>query len=153
MGDEPGVYGDAHYTGLCTEWPLTLRKFNPTDNQTGSVQLRLEAENVRIHAPPAQGHPITLSLYTPEPTPSNPYQWKKETLTTGVNRLLSNQVELAITLPADRATSYISVRLEVDTSVSPGLYDEFVVTKLSIFSTSHYASFGFQYEARPAVDT
>jgi hypothetical protein len=26
LGDEPGVYGDAAYTGLATEFPLTLTK-------------------------------------------------------------------------------------------------------------------------------
>jgi hypothetical protein len=39
---------------------------------------------------------------------------------------------------------YFSVRVEVDTEVPPGLYDDFVFVSLSLKSTTHFADFGFR---------
>lgn len=44
FGDEPGVYGDAHYAGLCSEWPVTIRKFDPNSNAPGQVSFQLDAD-------------------------------------------------------------------------------------------------------------
>jgi hypothetical protein len=44
------------------------------------------------------------------------------------------------------------MRIEVDTTVHPGLCDEFVVTKIAMRSRTHYGSLGFQYDDRPDVE-
>lgn len=41
---------------------------------------------------------------------------------------------------------FFSVRVRVDTTVAPGLYDEFVLLRLELKSTTHYATLGFQIQ-------
>lgn len=44
LDDEPGVYGDAAYTGLATEFPITLTKC--TAETQNDISLILTAKNV-----------------------------------------------------------------------------------------------------------
>lgn len=150
LGDEPGIYGDASYAGLCAEWPLTLRRYELKSASEGGVHILLEAEDAGVF-PPYPGHRISVARYVPDRSHTNsPFAWKK--LPAGPaedHRLVSNRLELEVELPGDFATVYLSVRTEIDTTMHPGLYDDFVMTRLSIFSASHFASFGFEFEEDP----
>jgi hypothetical protein len=149
LGDEPGIYGDASYTGLCTEWPITLRKYDPKSALSGDVRLRLDGEDVGVF-PPYPGHRVSVSRYVPAPSDNNPYAWSKlPAQPADDHRMASNRLELDVTLPGDFVTLYLSVRIEVDTTMHPGLYDDFVMTRLSVLSTTHFASFGFEFEEDP----
>ena len=149
LGDEPGLYGDASYVGLSAEWPLTLRRFEPADAAPGRVRLVLVAEDVRIY-PPHPGHRITVARYAPADGHANEHRWTKVLLDPERERRLSaDRAEIDLVLPGEVVTIHAGVRLEVDTTVHPGLCDDFVVTRISIVSTSHYATLGFHYEDTP----
>src|SRR5262249_20855977 len=57
LGDEPGVYGDASYSGLCMELPMTFHPFDPT-SPNEDLNLELEAEDVNVYTG-YPGHLIT----------------------------------------------------------------------------------------------
>ncbi len=42
--DEPGVYGDAAHSGLCTEYPVTAKPFNPRSGKEGAGPLPVAGE-------------------------------------------------------------------------------------------------------------
>ncbi|HMG55185.1 MAG TPA: hypothetical protein VK601_16930 [Kofleriaceae bacterium] len=152
FGDAPGVYDDAHFVGLASEWPLTLHKFDPSSTTGGTIKLRLQADDVKVFAPSA-GHPVTVTRSENDPLPGNPWHWKRTVLPiVGASHLASDELEFEIALPAGAATVYLGLRLEVDTSVTPGLLDDFVVRRLTAKSTTHDALLGFQYEANPDTD-
>src|SRR5258707_1271926 len=79
LGDEPGVYGDASYSGLCTELPITILPFEPSTSQE-DINFELKAENVLVFSG-YPGHVITVFGYEPDPA-SGPYKWKQVTLLT-----------------------------------------------------------------------
>jgi hypothetical protein len=149
FGDAPGIFEDAHFVGLAGEWPLTLRKFDPHDGRDGTIALRLEAENVNILGS-SSGHQLSVIGFVPDARSSQ--RWRRRPIPViGSDRLSSDAHELEVAIPSDAATLYLSVRLEVDTSVAPGLFNDFVVRRLALKSATHYSSFGFQFEARPAA--
>lgn len=133
VGDEPGVYGDAPYVGLCTEYPLIIKPFDSTNKKT-DVTLLLEAEDVAIYAG-YSGHPVSLNAYEP----GSAGKWKQVSLGTW----LLTAKELQMKLADLTGHIYLSLQVRVDTTVPPGLYNDFVLTRLALQSTTHYASFGF----------
>lgn len=141
LGDEPGVYGDASYSGLTTEIPLTLQKTDPAGPNSTTLQVRTQDVETYATYP---GHLVTVILY--EPDPNQPYHSKEVVLaTTRLTSADNNQVDLAINLANRALPARVSVRVRVDTEVPPGLYDDFVVTRLSNKSPDYtfVASLGF----------
>jgi hypothetical protein len=141
LGDEPGVYGDAAYSGLAVEFPLTLRKTNPTGADTTTLVLRTQDVQTFVGYP---GHVITVTAYQPDP--GDPTHFTETELAT--ERLRSadnNRKEVAVDLVGIASPVFVSVRVRVDTEVPPGLYDDFVVTRLLNRSAdfTFVASFGF----------
>jgi hypothetical protein len=152
FGDEPGVYADAQFVGLASEWPVTLHKFDPASTTGGTIVFRLQADDVKVFAP-SPGHLVTVTRSEPDPLPGNPYHWKRTVLPiAGPDHLSTDVLEFEIALPATAATVYLGLRLEVDASVAPGLLDDFVVRRLTSKSTTHDALLGFQFELDPATD-
>lgn len=141
LGDEPGVYGDAAYCGLALELPLTLRKTDPAGPDTTTLVLHTQDVQTFAGYP---GHLITVTAYQPDP--HDPTRVTKTVLTT--ERLTSadnNRKEIAINLAGIGSPVFVGVRVQVDTDVPPGLYDDFVVTRLLNRSANFtfVASFGF----------
>lgn len=141
LGDEPGVYGDAAYSGITLEFPLTLRKIDPAGPDTTTLVLRTQDVQTFAGYP---GHLITVTAYQPDP--DNPTHVIETVLT--MQRLTSaddNLKELTVDLADVPAPAFVSLRVRVDTEVPPGLYDDFVVTRLSNRSAdfTFVASFGF----------
>jgi len=136
LGDDPGVYGDAAYAGLCTEFPITLTKFSsePKDD----IELVLNTAEVQVYYP-YPGHQITLIGYQQIPE-SDPPRWQEVELLT--ERLKADTIQLRPS--STEGIKFLSVRVRVDTTVAPGLYDEFLLLRLSLRSSTHYASLGFQ---------
>ncbi|URM91342.1 hypothetical protein LUW75_16705 [Streptomyces sp. MRC013] len=126
LGDEPGVFGDAEYSGLAMELPVTLRKTDPSGPNT--TKLVLVTQNAETYTG-YPGHLITVTQFLPDP--GEPNHFTEVVLATA--RLESaddNRKEIVLTLPDQSAPVFISVRVRVDTEVPPGLYDDFVVTRL-----------------------
>ncbi|GAA3436343.1 hypothetical protein GCM10018954_059520 [Kutzneria kofuensis] len=141
LGDEPGVYGDAAYSGITLDLPLTLRKTNPHGPDT--TVLALLTEGVETY-PGYPGHLVGITAHRAQP--GDPTQFAVAELTTA--RLTSadnNSKEMTVDLTRIASPVFLSVRVQVDTAVPPGLYDDFVVTRLSNRSTNYtwVASFGF----------
>jgi len=141
LGDEPGVYGDAAYTGLATDLPVTLTKW-AQPNIPDDITFELAANEITIvgHYP---GHLVTVFGYEaiPPANPNDPVQWKK--IEVGQDRLTTDQITVKTHDTAGK--QYFSIRIEVDTTVPPGLYDDFVLLSVHLRSATHYADFGFRY--------
>jgi len=141
LGDEPGVYGDAAYAGLAMELPLTLQKTDPTGPNTTTLVLRTQDVQTFAGYP---GHLVTVTNY--QPNPGDPTHSSENVLTT--QRIASadnNRKEVPVNLAGLPSPVYVSVRVRVDTTVPPGLYDDFVVTRLANRSPNFtfVASLGF----------
>lgn len=146
IGDEPGVYGDAEYSGLGTEFPFMIMS-SSDDSGSGEVTIILGVTDINTFDP-YPGHQVTIVGHLPV-DPSNPNgPWMETELGQGRLKQSDTEVEIPIDL-SDSGNSpfYISARVKVDTTVRPGLYDEFVVLRLSMLSDDHeyFASFGFQF--------
>ena len=142
LGDEPGIYGDASYSGLAAELPITLSQTSSPGPDT--TTLVVTTEDVRTFAG-YPGHRISVILYEPEP--ARPTHWQEIVLATA--RLTTSdhdRQELLVDLSGHSSPYYISVRVRIDTDVPAGLYDDFVWRTLSNQSVGFrfVASFGFQ---------
>jgi len=141
LGDEPGVYGDAEYSGIALELPVTLRKVDLAGPDATTLVLRTQDVQTFAGYP---GHLITVTAY--EPDPGDPAHATETVLTT--ERLTSadnNCKEVGVNLAGIGSPAFVSIRVRVDTEVPAGLYDDFVVTSLLNRSTNFafVASFGF----------
>ncbi len=141
LGDEPGVYGDAAYSGIALEFPLTLQKTDPAGPDMTTLVLRTQDVQTFAGYP---GHQITVTAYQPDPV--DPTHFTETVLVT--ERLTSadnNRKEVAVNLAGIASPAFVSVRVRVDTEVPPGLYDDFVVTRLLNRSANFtfVAAFGF----------
>jgi hypothetical protein len=141
LGDEPGVYGDAAYSGIALEFPLTLRKTDPAGPDTTTLVLHTQDVQTFAGYP---GHLITVTAYQPDP--GNPGHTIETLLTTAtLSSADNNRKEVPVDLAGIATPVFVSVRVRVDTTVPPGLYDDFVVTRLLNKSANFtfVASFGF----------
>ncbi|CAM5634712.1 hypothetical protein [Streptomyces fumanus] len=141
LGDEPGVYGDSCYSGLAVDIPLTLLKTDPGGADTTTLQIVTEDVETFAGYP---GHLITVVLYEPEP--SQPLHFREvELASTRLTSADDNRVNVSINLANRPSPARVSVRVRVDTEVPAGLYDDFVVTRLSNKSSNYtwVASLGF----------
>lgn len=141
LGDEPGIYGVTPYPGLALELPVTLEKTDPA--AADETTLILHTKNVETFTG-YPGHKITVTAFVPDP--NQPFHSVEQVLATELLTSADNnrkQVELdltGLTFPV-----FIGVRVRIDTEVPPGLYDDFLVTRLLNKSTNFgiIASFGF----------
>ncbi|MGH3899031.1 MAG: hypothetical protein ACRDTA_12440 [Pseudonocardiaceae bacterium] len=141
LGDEPGVYGDAAYSGIALEFPLTLRKTDATGLDT--TTLVLQTQDVQTFAG-YPGHLITVTAY--QLAPQDPTHTIETPLATAtLSSADNNRKEVPVDLSGLTSPVFVSVRVRVDTEVPPGLYDDFVVTRLLNKSANFIfvASFGF----------
>lgn len=141
LGDEPGVYGDAAYSGIALEFPLTLRKTDPAGPDATTLVLHTEGVQTFTGYP---GHLITVTAY--QPFPHDPPQAIEVPLATvTLSSADGNLKEVPIDLSGLDSPVFVSVRVRVDTKVPPGLYDDFVITRLLNKSAGFVfvASFGF----------
>ncbi|MGB3444290.1 MAG: hypothetical protein WBA97_36585 [Actinophytocola sp.] len=141
LGDEPGIYGDTPYSGLALELPITLEKTDPAAADATALILRTENVETFTGYP---GHLITVTAFVPDP--NEPFHSVEQVLAT--ERITSadqNRKKVELDLTGLTFPVFVGVRVRIDTEVPPGLYDDFVVTKLRNKSTNFgiVASFGF----------
>jgi hypothetical protein len=138
LGDEPGTFADACYAGLTTELPVTLRKVDADGADTTTLVVR--ALDVQTY-PPYKGHPVTVTLYQGDGS-----KVLATTSLTASGKSAQDEVEIAIDLAGAPSPAFVGVRIEVDTTVPPGLYDDFVVTRLlhKSHESKFVASLGFR---------
>ena len=143
LGDEPGIYGNASYNGLSAELPLTVYRSDAASREEFRLALTLFTESVETYAG-YEGHRVVVTLY--EADPSQPYHSVERIVAEA--RLTSadaNEKTLEVSVPPVPGPFWLSVKLRCDTTVNPGLYDDFLLTGLSFSSANYalYASFGF----------
>lgn len=138
VGDEPGVYGNAEYAGLAVELPVTLTDYSGAGGPA-DVTFDLTGQGVSNFGPPYPGHKVTVWALT-QVASSNPPVWQKQQVSAGV--LDADAVSIGVRI--EPGIRFVTVRVEADVTVTPGLYDDFVLTGLSLRSTTHYADFGFR---------
>lgn len=142
LGDEPGIHGDAAYSGLGVELPITLDKTDQSAPDTTTLVVRTRDVQTFQGYP---GHLITVAAYVPDPTQPNHANrtvLARERLTSADDNVKEVEVDLSgLAFPA-----FVGVRVQVDTDVPPGLYDDFLLVRLSNSSENFafVASFGFR---------
>lgn len=144
IGDEPGVFADAYFSGLCSELPITVYRIDPANTANVPFKLVLETENLETY-PPYPGHSIVVTMLVPDPNP--PYQATERVLVTShFSSVDHNRKEIDVQPGPTSGPFFISVKLRSDTKVNPGFYDDFVWIRLSLISenSQYYASFGFR---------
>ena len=140
LGDEPGIYGDAAYSGICAELPVTISRADPT---TERFWLILDTANLKTFSG-YPGHQIIVMIYEVDPT--HPFHSTEREVANG--RFTSDDLdhkEMEIKVGKTNGSFRLSVRLRCDTNVNPGLYNDFIWQKLSIKAQNFafFASFGF----------
>jgi hypothetical protein len=140
LGDEPGIFGDASYPGLCAELPITVSRSDQAAQDFKLVLATSDLETFQGYP----GHEITVFMYLPDP--NQQFHSIQQILATA--RFTSadqNTKTVTVNVGTAPGPFRLSVRLRVDTTVNPGLYDDFVWRKLSLTVTNFqfFASFGF----------
>jgi hypothetical protein len=137
LGDEPGVYGDAAYTGLVSEIPVTVTRSDP--NAT-SFKFVLETVDIQTFQG-YPGHLIEVIQYLPDPAQAY-HSIEKIVSQARFSGADNNRKEVVVSVGSEAGHFRFSVRLRCDTTVNPGLYDEFVWRRLGIVADSFafYAS-------------
>ena len=143
LGDEPGIYGDAYYNGICAELPITIYRLEPTQIEDKAFKLILETENVKTYQG-YPGHEISVFIYEPDPNQQD-HSVERKLASSRLTDADNNRKEIEIQPGTAKSPFWLTVKLRNDTSVNPGLYDDFVWVKLSLLSDdfTYYASFGF----------
>jgi hypothetical protein len=144
IGDEPGVYGAAAFAGLATEFPITIHRTPQAASGSDFVKLILVTEEVKSYAP-YLGHDMVAIVYEPDAT--NPTHWKVHSRTT--TKIASSAAPVSVDVDLSTVTTdpiYVSLLVRSDTEVTPGFYDDFLITRLSLLADQYryYASFGFR---------
>jgi len=140
LGDEPGTYGDASYPGICAELPITVIRSDPAGQEFKLVLATEDLETFQGYP----GHAITVVMYLPDP--NQPFHSIEQVVASASFVSADhNKKELTVNVGSAPGPFRLSVRLRIDTTVNPGLYDDFIWRRLSLKATSFqfFASFGF----------
>lgn len=142
LGDEPGIYGNAAYSGLAVKFPITLNNIDQTTPKDDVVTLEIATSDVTVYGG-YPGHKVTVFGYIENPAGS--YHWA-ETALADIRLTAGNSISIDVTIPKTRKPTYIALSIEVDTTVAPGYYDDFLVTGIKYHTqqSALYAKFGFQ---------
>ena len=149
MGDEPGTFGDATFVGLGVELPLTVHAMQGAASDAKPLlKLVLHLENMKAYEP-YPGHALRVIPHVPV-AGTDPPQWKEgapilDVVLPREGNEFSHDILLGdLPLPA-----FLSVQLYCNVNVAPGLYNDFVFTRVSAGDPKFacYATFGFEYDA------
>jgi hypothetical protein len=140
LGDEPGIFGNSFYSGLAFELPVTLES---QDGSEKPVSLSIKTDLVKVFAG-YKGHKITVTRFDPDASSSNPYDWTETVIAEDV--ILDSSAEKLISFNVVGKKVFVSIRVEADTSVQPGLYNDFLLERISFISENYdyFASLGFR---------
>jgi adenosylcobyric acid synthase len=141
LGDEPGVFGDAEFAGLRVELPFNI-EVSESHGST-KILIHIEAENVHSFSP-YPGHKASVVYHYPLDPNNVNGKWGQKILSTGF--LTSDSLNIPVDLShIKERLIFVSLRLEVDTTVRAGLYNDFVFKKLGKRAADfkYSTSFGF----------
>src|SRR5262249_16731561 len=134
------------YSGLAIEFPLTIKNIDNANPQNDILNVEFLTEDVNIF-PGYPGHRIVVRLYTPDPIQGNPYHWR-ETIIQDTDRIVDKAIStvVVIPIPANPTAIFISLAIEIETDIQPGLYDDFLFVGLNYTAQNNsiFARFGFE---------
>lgn len=138
LGDEPGIYSDAQYGGLCLDLPIELLPYSGDPEEEGDLTIIIEASEVKIYEG-FNGHPVTLFALEE----AGAGKWARREVEHGeLNNDNGGRAEIPL---RGAIPKYVSLRLEANPQLPPGLYDEMVVNRLSVRSETHYGYLGWRF--------
>jgi hypothetical protein len=142
LGDEPGVFGDAFYSGLTAELPATI--YRSKDRKGTSFVITLETEDLETYKG-YPGHEVVVKIYEPDPNLQF-HSLERIIARSTFNSEHKNRKDLTIDVGQAHGPFRISVHMRCDTRVNPGYYDDFIWKRLLLSSDDHnfYAAFGFR---------
>jgi len=150
IGDEPGYYGDAAFAGLCFDLPIELMpysgEYKDGHESEGHVTLILNADGLR----PDLGYPGHRVIFFPLAPDETSGAWTEGSIGARGRLGAPDSGPLSLTLEGN-IPRYSILRVRADTEIAPGLYQEIVITRLSLVSHSHYAYLGFRYRMNGRV--
>ncbi|MEM6813086.1 MAG: hypothetical protein AAF600_01685 [Bacteroidota bacterium] len=140
LGDEPGIFSDADYSGLSFEAPITIKSHSGSAQE---VSIIITSELVKVFQG-YPGHKVTITQFTLDSSTGNPYDYKETILVE--ERITDSNAAKEVKFKIQGNENFASCKIEVDTTVAPGLYDDFLITGLNFKSDNYqyYASFGFR---------
>lgn len=141
LGDEPGIYGEKSFGGLSTEFPIQLEKYaSGTPEPQDDITLIIESVNVSIFSG-YDAHSITV--YGKKPSTATPNKW--EEVVVGTFDLDAASVNLDLDPTKTQSIENFSIEIRLASDVAPGLYNDILIEKLSLQSSTHSASFGYRF--------
>jgi hypothetical protein len=140
LGDEPGIFSNANYTGLVFELPLTIKS---SSGELQEVSFILKTELVKIFSG-YKGHKVTITQFVLDNTSQNPYDYKEVILKE--DYILDSNSDKIVTVNLKGNEIFLSCKVEIDTQVAPALYDDFLFTGIYFKSIDYkyFASLGFR---------
>ena len=143
LGDEPGVFADSAYSGLSAELPITTERSDPNDVTATSFKLQFVTSHLQTFAG-YPGHLVEVVRYLPDP--ASPYHSIEQVVASDrFTTSDANTKDITVSVGQEVGPFRFSVRLRCDTTVSPGLYNDFVWRRLTLLADgfSFFASLGF----------
>ncbi len=147
LGDEPGIYADAQFSGAAAELPITLQHTSTAGDNRAT--LIVETKDVQTFSG-YPGHSIQVVLHVVDLAAFK----AKEVVLTKV-RLTSadnNRKEIPINLSGQKSPHFISVQVRQDEQVPPAAQDDFLLTRLSLLSPDLQFFANFGYNVSPFSD-
>lgn len=139
FGDEPGIFSNSNYTGLAFELPITIKSFTGEEQEVSFI---LETEFVKTF-PGYKGHKVTITQFVLDGASPNPYDYKE--IVIKEDFILKSNPDKILKVNLKGKELFLSCKIEIDTQVKPGLYDDFLFTALYFQSSDYkyFANLGF----------
>jgi hypothetical protein len=147
LGDEPGIYGDAQFSGAAAELPITLQHTSTAgDNKATLV---VETKDVQTFSG-YPGHSIVVILHVVDLATFHAKEvvLARARLTSADN----NRKEISINLSGQKSPYFISVQLREDEQVPPAAQDDFLWSRLSLISPDFQFFANYGYGVSPFSD-
>ena len=147
LGDEPGIYADAQFSGATAELPITLIRTSAAgEDKTVLVVETQDAQTFQGYP----GHAITVILHV---TDTATFTAREVVLARArLGPTDNNRKEIPIDLTGRRSPHFISVQVRQDERVPPSAQDDFLLTRLSNLSAGFQFFANYGYNLSPFTD-
>jgi hypothetical protein len=147
IGDEPGIYGDAQFSGAAVELPITLQHTSTAGDNKAIIVV--DTKDVQDFAG-YPGHAITVILHVVDLATFHAREvvLARARLVTADN----NHKEIPIDLSRFTTPYFVSVQLREDEQLPPAAQDDFLWTGLSLKSPDFQFFANYGYSVSPFSD-
>jgi hypothetical protein len=147
LGDEPGIYADAQFSGAAAELPITLQHTSTAGDNRAT--LIVETKDVQTFSG-YPGHSILVVLHVVDLATFHAKEvvLARARLTSADN----NRKEIPINLSGQTSPHFISVQVRQDEQVPPAAQDDFLLSRLALLSPDFQFFANFGYNVSPFTD-